>query len=128
MSNLLIVVCHLSPGFVSTPEATGFGSLNPQYKGIEADPRIVAMVASYNESLDREIEDHDLLMERDGFFREKILSWFPGANVKDVDFLEIVEIPENWGYSLCQGRSGCEELIIWEKGSKTPSIFNPALS
>ena len=121
----LIVVCHLSPGFVSTPEATGFASLNPQYRGIEADHRIVQMVASYNESLDRESEDHELLMERDGFFSAKILGWFPGANVKDVDFLEIVEIPENWEYTIVQGRSGIEELVIWEKGSKTPHIFNP---
>ncbi len=127
MSILFIVVCHLSPGFISTPEATGFASLNPQYKGIEADSRIVQMVTSYNETIERASDDHDLLMEKDSFFSEKILSWFPGANVKDIDFLEIVEIPENWDYTLCQGRSGCEELIIWEKGSRTPHIFNPDL-
>ena len=121
----LIVVCHLPPGFVSIGEQTGFASINTEIKGIESDPRIVEMVRSYNETLDRTSEDHELLMKRDGFFSEKILCWFPGANVRDVDFLEVVEIPENWEYTIVQGRSGCEELVIWEKGSKTPHIFNP---
>jgi hypothetical protein len=122
---LLIVVCHLPPGFVSIGEQTGFASINTEIKGIESDPRIVEMVRSYNERIELAFDDDALQVERSEHFSKEILKFFPAANVRDVDFLEIVEIPENWEYTIVQGRSGIEELVIWEKGSKTPHIFNP---
>lgn len=121
-----IVVCHLPAGSIIAPEQTGFASLNPQYPGIEADRRIIAMVKNFQKQLESAAMQYDeMLVQKQELFSQKILEWYPNSNVRDVDFLEIVELPTNWKYTIIQGRSGYEELVIWEKGSNKPTIYNP---
>lgn len=136
--NKVIVVCHLPPGSIVSPEETGFASINPSFGKIEADPRIVQMVRLYNERIEeferQEALGNDyagdsaqeLITHRQEYFASEIFNWYGSmVNTKDVDFLECVEIPTNWSYLVVQGRSGYEELVIWETGSNKISIYNP---
>ncbi len=137
----MIVLCHLSPGFIigSIPEATGFASINPSFQKIEADPRIVKMVRLYNERIE-EFENQEsngndsagdsaqeLIYLRGGYFASEIRNWYgPSVNTEYVDFLEVIELPSNWSYLVLQGRSGYEELVIWESGTNKVSIYTGA--
>lgn len=136
--NKMIVVSHLPPGSIVAPEATGFASINPSFPKIESDPRIVQMVRLYNarvEEFERQEamgndfagdSAQELITHRQEYFASEIINWYGSmVNTKDVDFLEVVEIPLNWSYQVLQGRSGYEELIIWETGSNKISIYNP---
>jgi len=136
--NKMIVVSHLPPGSIVVAEATGFASINPSFPKIEADPRIVQMVRLYNERIEEfERQEsmgndyagdsaHELITHRQEYFASEIINWYgPMVNTKDVDFLEVLEIPVNWSYLVVQGRSGYEELVIWETGSNKISIYNP---
>jgi hypothetical protein len=138
MSNKLIVLCHLPPGCLTIKESTGFASINPQFPGIEADPRIVNMVRVYNDRIEyfQKLEAsgneaagesaQELILGRQEFFEKSIQKWWGRkAITKDVDFLEVVEVPKNWGYQIVKGRSGYEELLIWEIGSSKVHVYNP---
>lgn len=119
-----ILVCQLPHGSIVSPEKTGFGSLpknQKYYPAIVMDPTLIKMVLDYNLQLDtfrngnkeeQEIAE-SMMMLRQSFFAKEIRKKYKGADCSDVDFLRVVKIPNELSFTVCQGRSGYEEIVVW---------------
>ena len=119
-----ILICQLPPGSIISPEKTGFGSLpknQKHYPAIVMDQELIKMVEDYNRQLDQfrlgtkeqqEIAE-SMIMLRQSFFAKEIRKKYKGADCSDVDFLRVVKIPDELSFTVCQGRSGYEEIVVW---------------
>lgn len=119
-----ILVCQLPSGSIISPEKTGFGSLprnQKHYPAIVMDSDIIKMVEDYNKQLkefscgtkeQQEIAE-SMVMLRQTFFAKEIHKKYKGADCTDVDFLRVVKIPDELSFTVCQGRSGYEEIVVW---------------
>jgi len=119
-----ILICQLPPGSIISPEKTGFGSLpknQKHYPAIVMDQELIKMVEDYNRQLDQfrlgtkeqqEIAE-SMIMLRQSFFAKEIRKKYKEADCSDVDFLRVVKIPDELSFTVCQGRSGYEEIVVW---------------
>ena len=126
---LKILVCQLPEGSILSPEKTGFGSLPRNlryYPEIVMDLTLIKMVEGYNRLLKKvnSSEREYLIMNRQSYFTEVIQSKYQKADCSDVDFLNVIVIPNGYSFKVAQGRSGYEEVIIWSF-SQNPSIYTP---
>lgn len=128
--NKKIVVSRLSRGIaLGAGEETGFGSLSTNtllMPNLAEDKRIISLIEDYNAKIEELLETEyvnelesgedlaqEMINKRQQVFSDQIRQWYPMADTKDIDWAEIVEIPEGMKYALRQGFSGIEEVIIY---------------
>jgi len=127
-----IIVAQVPPYFTNNGP-TGFGSLPENHvycPQIIQDEYLVRIIQTRMELIDEfnlqsflgsELSEkiaQSFENNNKEFFEKVISRKFPMANTKDVDFLRVIDIPEGFKFKVVQGKSGYEEVIVWNDSTE----------
>ena len=132
-----IIVAQVPPHFTNNNGPTGFGSLPENqiyYPQMIQDEYLVRIIQTRMELIDEfnlqsflgsELSEkiaQSFENNNKEFFEKVISRKFPMANTKDVDFLKVIDIPEVMNFKVVQGKSGYEEVIVWNDNTEPYSL------
>jgi hypothetical protein len=127
-----IIVAQVPPYFTYNGP-TGFGSLPENqlyYPEMIQDEYLVRIIQTRMELIDEfnlqsflgsELSEkiaQSFENNNKEFFEKVISRKFPMANTKDVDFLKVIDIPDGMNFKVVQGKSGYEEVIVWNDNTE----------